>query len=147
MRGRFDDAIEAQQATAVAEGQRERRRPPGGKALVRLLQLLESAGYTEVANATVRSAVSGEEAREEWREYAEQIPGLPRGEMTPAAETDEESDATAAEAVARMYLEVGEQLGPPRRPGPSGGLWDRGLSPTVRRMARAGSTSPAGSQR
>jgi hypothetical protein len=114
MRGRFDDAIEAQQATDVAEGHRERRRPPGGKALVRLLQLLDSAGYTEVANATVRSALSGEEAREEWREYAEQIPGLPVGETSSAAETDEEGDATTAEAVARMYLEVGEQLaGPP----------------------------------
>jgi hypothetical protein len=125
MRGRFDDAIEAQQATALAEGQRERRRPPGGKALVRLLQLLESAGYTEVANATLRSAVSGEEAREQWREYAEQIPGLPRGETTSAAETDEEGDATAAEAVARMYLEVGEQLGPPT---PTGPQW-RSLGP------------------
>jgi hypothetical protein len=119
MRGRFDDAIEAKQAADVAEG---RRRPPGGKVLVRLLQLLESAGYTELANARVRSAVSGEEAREQWREYAEQIPGLPGGETSPAAETDE---AATAEAVARMYLEVGEQLAPPT---PTGPQW-RSLGP------------------
>ena len=119
MRGRFDDAIEAKQAADVAVG---RRRPPGGKVLVRLLQLLESAGYTELANARVRSAVSGEEAREQWREYAEQIPGLPGGETSPAAETDE---AATAEAVARMYLEVGEQLAPPT---PTGPQW-RSLGP------------------
>src|SRR5829696_4559608 len=125
VRGRFDDAIEAQQASAVAEGRRERRRPPGGKVLVRLLQLLESAGYTELANATVRSAVNGEEAREELREYVAPFMALPDDEASPAAETVEEGGAVDAEEVARIYIEAADQLGPPT---PTGPQW-RSLGP------------------
>ena len=62
MRGRLDDAIESRRA--APEGRRERRRPPGGKPLVRLLQLLESAGYTRTADASIRIAVGEEETRE-----------------------------------------------------------------------------------
>lgn len=115
MRGRFDDVIEV--TRAPAEGRRERRRPPGGKVLVRLLQLLESAGYTQVANDAIRSAVSGEEAREEMREYAAQFAALPGGETAPA-QTDGGDQTVAAEELGRTYLEAAEQLGPPTSTGP-----------------------------
>ena len=67
MRGPFDDAIEAQQEPpltgAAVAAEEQRRRPPGGKQLLRLLQLLETAGYTEPAEAAVEAAVSEENRR------------------------------------------------------------------------------------
>jgi hypothetical protein len=143
MRGPFDDAIEAQQEAASTEraaaaGREERRRPPGGKPLVRLLQLLESAGYADTANATVQLAVS-EEAREEFRARAAQFTAAPGGEAlggtaAPARprrgrreEERGEADAgmVVAEDIGRLYLEAGQQLGPPT---PTGPQW-RSLGP------------------
>jgi hypothetical protein len=103
-------------------------RPPGGKALVRLLQLLESAGYTETANAAVQSALRDADARQEFLELDAQLTAAPGGEL-PGGETPsssgpspspEEASAAAAvaEDIARTYLEVGEQLGPPTPTGP-----------------------------
>jgi hypothetical protein len=138
MRGPFDDAIEGQQAPPVtgrAVPERERGRPPGGKPLLRLLQLLESAGYAETVNATVQLAVS-EDAREEFRDRASQFTAAPGeaagggGERTPrrgrrGARTDEANetsagkvDNAAAEDVARAYLAAAEHLGPPTATGP-----------------------------
>jgi len=139
MQGSLDDAIETPQDSVAAapvpeEGRPERRRPPGGKALMRLLQLLESAGYTEAANATIELAVS-EEAKEEFKAKAMQFTSAP-GESAPGGETspprrarrsraaaesetaEAEAGATPAEDIARMYMEVGEHLGPPSGTGP-----------------------------
>jgi hypothetical protein len=140
MRGPLDDAIEAQQeapAAARAAPERERQRPPGGKPLLRLLQLLESAGFTEAANATVQLAVS-EDAREEYREQAVRFTLAPGGEAAsgtapaprrgrrgarggeesnPAAGAGEAQTATA-EDVAYAYLEAGQELRPPTASGP-----------------------------
>src|SRR5215216_5285111 len=94
-------------------------RPPGGKALVRLLQLLESAGYTEVANDRVRSALREEEDREQFWELATRLtPSLssevPNGGTPSSSPRDayshERATTDAAEDIARTYLEVGEQL-------------------------------------
>jgi hypothetical protein len=147
MRGSFDDAIEAQQRPAGTEltleaAAEEPRRPPGGKALIRLLQLLESAGLTETANASIQLAVS-EDNREAFRASATRFSAAP-GNGTPAqrppartrrtrrgrSSTDDEtavSDAGAAEAknVAQTYAETAERLAPPT---PTGPQW-RSLGP------------------
>src|SRR5881275_2914196 len=120
MRGPFDDAIEAEPTAGARE--EELRRPPGGKVLMRLLQLLESAGYTETANASVELAVS-EDNREEFRARVARFTAAPSGEPPggrPSARsgrsrrsrTSEESGTaeseavpTEAENVAQMYLE------------------------------------------
>ena len=55
MRGPFDNIQEDQgfsrtEATAHEGSARPHRKPPGGKALLRLLDLLESRGFGPVAN-------------------------------------------------------------------------------------------------
>ncbi len=133
MRGSFDEAIEA--GRALKAGEEERRRPPGGKALFRLLQLLESSGYTETANATIESAVS-EDNREEFRAQAARFtaaPGGPPPGDRPSAHSDpsrrsrtsEEGGTAVAENVAQIYLEAAERLAPPT---PTGPLW-RSIGP------------------
>ena len=127
MRGRLDDDIETRQA----EGDGERRRSPGGKPLVRLLQQLESAGYTRTAGTTLRIAVPEEEAREEFRQEAAQFTAAPggqalEGEPPPGDESEEPSGGAAvAEAVAQMYADASERLGVPTA---TGGQW-RSLGP------------------
>src|SRR5687767_4563985 len=74
MRGPFDDVIgESQEpATRAARGEAApapRPKPPGGKALMRLLQLLESAGYSGIAQETLTRAVSTPASRESARRY------------------------------------------------------------------------------
>jgi photosystem II stability/assembly factor-like uncharacterized protein len=133
MRGPFDDVIEAEPTPRARE--EERRRPPGGKALLRLLQLLESAGYTETANASIESAVS-EDNREEFRAQAARFTAAPSGEPPggrPSAHssrsrrgrTSEEGATAEAENVAQIYLEAAERLAPPT---PTAPQW-RSLGP------------------
>jgi len=133
MRGSSDDTIEAGR-TPVA-GQEEIRRPPGGKALLRLIQLLESSGYTETANSFIARAV-GEEDREEFRTRAARftiVPGEESGGSRPSAsssrskrsQTSEESGTTEAENVAQIYHETAKSLAPPT---PTGPQW-RSLGP------------------
>jgi len=111
MRSPFDDVIEAQQTPPVtartleARGG-ERRRPPGGKPLVRLLQLLESAGYTGPTETALDAAVSHEN-RDEFRKRAIQFsaapseeghpggPRAPRGRARRGAAEDAESSGVA----------------------------------------------------
>ena len=94
---------------------REGSRPPGGKTLIRLLQLLESAGYTGAANVAVQTAVR-EQEREEFREVTEQFSLIPSDEAPDRALVERES--VVAEDIAQTYLDVGEQLGPPTPTGP-----------------------------
>lgn len=155
MRGSFDDAIESKQGTAATEAAAEaaadtgtRRevtpsRPPGGKALVRLLQVLERSGYNDAVNSTVQAAVN-EDAREQFAERAEQFTAEPaggkfyadalkgetrrpararRGKGRAADAEDEAASGGAATAVAEdigsMYLDTGANiLGPPTAVGP-----------------------------
>ena len=95
MRGPADDA-----AAAPA-------RPPGGKALLRLLLLLGSAGYEAAAQATLDIAVPGD-ARDELRTGVEASIALPR----PAARAapDEDGRRGAAEDVARTHAEAASRL-------------------------------------
>lgn len=135
MRGPLDDAIEAQTpTTATRTGELVAvARPPGGKALLRLLQLLESAGYDEVANAAVDAAVS-EADRERYRSRANEVTSAPsgaaagsvrsrrgrrtRGAADNAHRSDLDAGRAAAGEVGRLYLEASRRLGAAGGPGP-----------------------------
>jgi hypothetical protein len=115
VRGPFDDTQDNQGSlteggAASAETARPRRKPPGGKALLRLLELLESRGLTEAADATVAVAVPEEQK-------ADYAPGSPL-RMAPAAEAgggaaslDEgggEPGTMSAPATASAYMAAAE---------------------------------------
>ena len=65
MKGPFDDTQDNQasltEGAASVQTGRSSRKPPGGKALLRLLDLLESRGLSEAAAATVAAAVPEEQ--------------------------------------------------------------------------------------
>lgn len=137
MRGPFDDVVEAGQAPAEAElaaGEEEapRRRPPGGKALIRLLQLLDAAGHTETGVATVEAAVAPEE-RDDFQERSAQFTAAPEAKASAAAEAGKRrarpkkgtkkggAASAAAESaleVAQAYIDAADRLAPPSGTGP-----------------------------
>src|SRR5215204_4614961 len=133
MRGPLDEAIE----TAVPEGAAaERAREalwqlPGGKALARLLQLLESAGYEDTAQQVVESAIDAPERKElagrakGFTASPEAKPAVPtRRRAAPKKSGDPgEADVPAA-TIAETQLEVA-YTGPPQ---PTGPQW-RSLGP------------------
>lgn len=115
MRGPQDNVIEAQQAPVTTEGlaaAQERPRPPGGKALLRQLQLLESAGFTEAAASAIQSAIS-EENREQFRIRSAQFTAAPSGTSSVVAHEAEGFTGMTSEGIAQMYLEAAERLRPP----------------------------------
>lgn len=114
MRGPDDEAGVAaapnRSETPTEESAEPPRKPPGGKALTRLMQLLESAGLTENAEAAVEAAV-GPEQDDEYRQRSQQLTASPIGLATapkrssprntekdtpPSAEQGEVGVATAA---------------------------------------------------
>lgn len=136
MRGASDDAIEAGQQPVDPQkpsqpGAEVRRRPPGGKALWRLLALVESAGYSGVASAVVQTAIQ-EESREEYGARAALSTAAPGGQapqgVTPAARRGgrraapapgaADEDAATSSDIAPMYLLAGQNLGQPTGTGP-----------------------------
>jgi photosystem II stability/assembly factor-like uncharacterized protein len=138
MRGPNDDLVEVPGA-ARGQGQahgdlgQESRaveppqsRPPGGNVLLRQLQLLESAGYLDLASDKIEAAVSGEGHQEAVRfaaRFAASPPpenaedrGLRRGRARTFADegaAPENAGEASVEQIAQEYLQVGQQLGPP----------------------------------
>src|SRR5436309_11975378 len=106
MRGPLDDAIEAEPTRQA--GVQKRRRPPGGKALLRLLQFLESAGYGETANASIDRAVS-QDKREEFRAQYTRFTAAPSDEspddrLSALSSNSRRSRASSeVENIAQMY--------------------------------------------
>jgi hypothetical protein len=139
MRGPSDNAIESLQVPTERENlpatnEQPRRRPPGGKALLRLLQLLESAGFEASAEATVEIALN-ENNREEFAVLAAQCSASPGGEVPggerfsitgaeggqPYAEglaPEIDNGGAAAEDISRLYMAASENLGQPTATGP-----------------------------
>jgi photosystem II stability/assembly factor-like uncharacterized protein len=78
-------------------------RPPGGKALLRLLDYLQSRGYDEIADAAIRAAV-GEESRGLFLERAVRFRGAPGA--GPPAELLASGDERAANAGAAQAKDV-----------------------------------------
>jgi hypothetical protein len=134
MRGQLDNVIGTQQgaeeARAPEAGEQEPPRPPGGKALMRLFQVLERSGFTETAEESLELAVSQDKKRE-FRAQAVQFTAAPGGEpaggrlsarsrRAKGSRSTKKSEATRSDAgpadtenVAQMYLEAAERLTPP----------------------------------
>lgn len=134
MRGTFDDAIEEMQgaeangAPPEAGEEGEQQRSPGGKPLLRLLELLERDGFDDAARAVVEAAVPND-ARSAFHERAVTFTAAP--DMKPTrpvkkgssgsrskAKASAAPETLVSEEVAQEYLAVGEQLGPPTASGP-----------------------------
>lgn len=95
-------------------------KPPGGKALLRLLELLERRGYDALAGETIRAAVS-EERMPQFSAVSSRY--REAGEAAPF----EAEPGSTAEEVTREQLNVGPPAGPPTGTGPQ---W-RSLGPTT----------------
>jgi hypothetical protein len=136
-------------AKAVSKKNGKPQKPPGGKALDRLLQFLEERGYNEVAAVAVENAVNSEQV-EQVRERAEQLgvspsrgrsevkgregSALSRRKRTAKKEAGEEGKGGAAKAEASSIAEASMSetaplAGPPTGPPtPTGPQW-RSLGP------------------
>jgi hypothetical protein len=105
-------------------------RPPGGKALLRLLQMLESDGYSELVEETVELAVPDEDAggvmeimadmgmappsdAKRRKRTSRRAKGTKKGK-----EGEAEEGVGVAEDIAQVYLDVAEEMGPPTPFGP-----------------------------
>jgi hypothetical protein len=96
-------------------------KPPGGKALLRLLELLERRGYDTLAGETIRAAVS-EERMEQFSAVSSRY--REAGEAEPA----EAQPGSSAEDVTREQLSMGLDC--------SGAPLDRRPFPTAKRTIR-----------
>ena len=76
MRGPHDEQIVTAYTPETADMAVAAQRTPGGKPLLRLLQLLEARGYEHVAEATIETAVP-EESREVFYARVEQHTSSP----------------------------------------------------------------------
>jgi hypothetical protein len=106
----------------------ERPKPPGGKPLLRMLQLLGQAGYEDAAAAAVTTAVD-ESQRPEFQEFAQRLaPAFTAPSKTGRARrTKAEQAPAAAEDAANETMRAAEFLGPPT---PTGPQW-RALGPVT----------------
>lgn len=109
----------------VLEGGETAPRPPGGKALLRLLELLERNGYADLADETARLAVPEDDAERVMGMVARPgDDGDGRGRRRRARRAGGGGDegagdrAAVAEDVARAHVEALEQMGPPTPTGP-----------------------------
>ena len=152
MEGPIDDTVSKPPdlAKAVSKKNGEPQKPPGGKALDRLLQFLEERGYNDVAAVAVENAVTAEQV-DQVRERAKQLGVSPRDrsevkgregarssrKRTTEKETGEEGEAGAAKAEASSIAQAsmtetaqaGLLTGPPTGPPtPTGPQW-RSLGP------------------
>ncbi|MCU1256760.1 MAG: hypothetical protein JWM83_3059 [Candidatus Angelobacter sp.] len=113
MSGSFDKAARSKQQS-----------PPGGKALIRLVQLLEAKGQTDLATAAIHSAVPSA-LQKSFLTRA----GKPASPMVHEAMKDvtAESVALRQERATRAYLAAARQMGPVSDGGPQ---W-RSLGPAT----------------
>jgi hypothetical protein len=138
MRGPADDVIETQLAGAeratVEADVEPPPRPTGGKPLLRLLDLLAGAGYSEPVTASIELAVDGESAntvRAEVEAYVSlPLPGngaAAGGKARSRKRAAKQAPEAVAEGIALAHMSAAEQLGPPTATGPQ---W-RSLGPST----------------
>ena len=118
-------------AGTVLEEEEAQTKLPGGDALRRLLQMLESDGYTELAEETVELAVAEDDAARVM-EYVAEMGATPSGaargrkrgfrpDAGGAADTGDGGDGGGlgvAEEIAQAHVEAADQMGPPTAFGP-----------------------------
>ncbi len=126
MRSPLEEQFESPEMTRELRpaGVAVRVKPPGGKALLRLLHFLRSRGHHEAANLAIEMAVPEEGDRGTVRSLAG-MPEIGAGETpeTPQVTPQEAMQETASEAAIR----AAQQTGPPTGTGPQ---W-RSLGPTT----------------
>ena len=125
MRAPNEEAID--NVGAPAHGA-ERPQPPGGKPLMRMLQLLGQAGYEDAAADAVTTAID-ESQRPEFQEFAQRLaPAFTAPAKTSKARRAKAEQApAAAEDAANETMRAAEFLGPPTATGPQ---W-RSLGPAT----------------
>lgn len=121
MRGPADQQIEGQ-VTSPDAAEAGRARPPGGKALLRLVSLLEEAGLNGQAEATLERALPPE-SRAEFRTRAARFSVAPPTALGTAAPVGPEPSAEDVQdgsraAIAERYIAAAERLGPSTTAGP-----------------------------
>jgi photosystem II stability/assembly factor-like uncharacterized protein len=131
MRGPNDQADQPADITSTTEGvasytaSEKRPRPPGGKALYRQINLLESAGYLQLAREQLNASVS-DDNREQAVAFHEQFVAAAGGDVVAETALGAAPENLAAN-VANEYLQTGQLLGPPTGTGPQ---W-RSLGPST----------------
>src|SRR5207342_2653632 len=123
MRGPSDQLIDAEEtAGKPAPGVEPAPSPrgvPGGKALLRLLTLLDSAGLTQLGDQIVESAVQGTTVPDVTNKIIQLTTGLPPGASgLREGGTAAPGYAGGATGVGTAFLDAVEQLGPPTGVGP-----------------------------
>lgn len=129
MKGPADDS--AAPTGAVVEEKEQPTRPPGGKVLLRLLQLLEADGLTGLADDVVRSAVPAAEAPrvfEAARQMGILSPERERGSEPRTrsrrrrgnveASGEDAGQLGASVEIAQAHVDAAERMGPPTATGP-----------------------------
>lgn len=117
MRGPDDDLTDTAGPTGAPE--QPRPRPPGGKALLRMLQLLGQAGLDDVAAAAVQAAIP-EPDHAVFRERAAGLVPIPEAIGAPRTRRRRAatSPAGAPAGTAHEMLQAAAVLGPPTSAGP-----------------------------
>ncbi|MEO7271484.1 MAG: hypothetical protein ABI211_05705 [Vicinamibacterales bacterium] len=145
MRGPQDDQVPDTTSRTLSRSAAQGQKPPGGKALQRLVQLLELRGYDGLAETVVEAAVQPE-AKEAvlarahaYTGGAERVPlartGRSRksngrsGARTTAGAAEE--SRREASAIAYEHIAAAEQMGPPTGPPVGGGATWRSIGPTT----------------
>jgi hypothetical protein len=127
MRGPHDEEILVAQ-TPAGQDPAARRRPPGGKPLTRLLQLLEARGFEETAAAVIDAAVP-EGSRDLFYALTEPFTSSPSREVAGRHQKErkpaEGSASSDEEGIARAIAAL-----PPAGPPGPGPRW-RSLGPTT----------------
>lgn len=100
----------------------EKKRPPGGKALLRQLQLLESAGYHHFAQEQIQVAVS-EDQQEEANALIQQTGAAPpeiagQTVLAPTISGGQRNSAILSAEIGQEYLAAGQQTIAPTGIGP-----------------------------
>lgn len=147
MRGPVDEAIDAEGTRSAprAADTEPRPRPAGGKALLRLLDLLATAGLEDVASATIDKAVEASEQRAFRAQVAQRVslPPVSRPATGPSAsrarraagsaggnragDTQDSGPPATSQALAQAAMDASRHTGQPTGTGPQ---W-RSLGPTT----------------
>lgn len=116
MQGPYDENVELLSALSEAEG------PSGGKALVRLLRLLATKGYEQVASSVLQTAVSPTARDNVLVTLEKRFPSAKRG-----LSKNEDAGLLQAETIAEEFLAAAAPPGgpPPGPPGPGLPGWEQ----------------------